>query len=160
MTLKSPKSDFSDVIRKTARKHKRNVLRGKSKGIKPKKVPIGKLQKQLWLECKRIIRKRYGNTCFTCGRTGLAGSNWHTGHLLAKASVGAILKYDLRILRPQCYNCNINYGGNGAVFIENLRKKEGDEYVEKILQDRSKIINAYDHYLKLLEEYGKIETEE
>lgn len=98
----------------------------------------------------------YGNTCYTCGRANLSGSNWHTGHLLAKASLGAFLKYDLRLLRPQCYNCNINLGGMGAVFIENMRKIEGDVYVNQILEDRKITIKAYSHYEKLLEEYAKL----
>lgn len=123
---------------------------------KQSKMPISKVQRKLWEECKRIIRKKYGNVCYTCGRTGLEGSNWHTGHLIAKASLGAFLKYDLRLLRPQCYNCNINCGGMGAYFIEKMRQVEGDEYVNQILTDRSKTVKAYDHYLNLLNEYKKI----
>lgn len=83
----------------------------------------------------------------------MEGSNWHTGHLLPKASVGAYLKYDLRVLRPQCYNCNINLGGNGAIFIENMRRIEGNAYVDQILQDRNMSVKAYDHYVLLLEQY-------
>ena len=88
---------------------------------KKSKQSISLIQRKIWEECKRIIRARYGNTCYTCGKSGLEGSNWHTGHLLAKASLGAFLKYDLRLLRPQCYHDNINLGGNGAIFIENMR---------------------------------------
>jgi len=120
------------------------------------KQKISVIQRKLWDECKRIIRKRYKNTCYTCGKSGLEGSNWHTGHMLAKASLGAYLKYDLRLLRPQCYNCNINLGGMGAVFIENMRAKEGDEYVDQILKDRQVTVKAYDHYLALLEKYATI----
>lgn len=123
---------------------------------KKSKQPISKLQRQLWLHCKRIIRQRYGNTCYTCGRTNLEKSNWHTGHLLAKASLGAFLKYDLRLLRPQCYHCNINLGGCGAIFIENLRQKEGNDYVDQILKDRSLTVKAYDHYVQLLSELEKL----
>ena len=117
---------------------------------------ISTVQRLLWGECKRIIRAKYGNKCFTCERQNLGGSNWHTGHLLAKASVGAYLKYDLRILRPQCYFCNINLGGNGAIFIENLRKIEGNEYVDQILKDRQITVKAMDHYLTLLEKYSSM----
>lgn len=123
---------------------------------KESKQPISKIQRLLWVECKRIIRKKYGNICFTCNRSSLTGSNWHTGHLLAKASVGAFLKYDLRLLRPQCYNCNINLGGNGALFIENLRRIEGNEYVDQILKDRQVTVKAYDHYSALLVKYMSI----
>lgn len=117
---------------------------------------ISVLQNKIWDECKRIIRKQYGNTCYTCGRSNLSGANWHTGHMLAKASVGAFLKYDLRLLRPQCYHCNINLGGMGAVFIEKMRKVEGNRYVNKILKDRQKTVNAMDHYLMIYERYKKL----
>ena len=121
------------------------------------KQSISLIQRKIWEHCKRIVRSKYKNVCYTCGRVGLEGSNWHTGHLLAKASLGAYLKYDLRLLRPQCYNCNINLGGNGAIFIENMRAIEGNEYVDKILADRNVTVKAIDHYLKVLEEYKSIE---
>lgn len=123
---------------------------------KQSKQPISVIQRKLWDECKRIIRARYKHVCYTCGRSGLSGSNLHTGHMLAKASLGAYLKYDLRLLRPQCYNCNINLGGMGAVFIENMRRIEGDAYVDQILQDRQKTVKAYDFYVEKLIEYQKI----
>jgi len=129
----------------------------KTKLKKISKQPISKIQRQLWEECKRIIRTRYPNTCYTCGRTGLEGSNWHTGHMFAKASLSAYLKYDLRVLRPQCYFCNVNCGGQGANFIENMRRIEGNEYVDNILKDRQVTVKAYDWYTKLLSEYKQIE---
>lgn len=128
----------------------------KTKIRRQSKAPISKIQRQLWELCKQIIRKRYGNVCYTCGRTGLEGSNWHIGHMIAKAALGAYLKYDLRLLRPQCYNCNINQGGRGADFIENMRQIEGQVYVSRIIEDRIISVKAYDHYVKLLEEYKKL----
>lgn len=134
----------------------------RSKLNKVSKQPISKIQKLIWAECKRIIRDRYRKkgtvntwTCYTCNKS-IRGANCHTGHMLAKASLGAYLKYDLRLLRPQCYHCNVNLGGMGAVFIENMRKIEGDEYVDQILQDRNVTVKAYDFYLELLEKYRNI----
>lgn len=135
---------------------KRTRLKTKSKLKKVSKQKISTIQVKLWDECKRIIRARYKNTCYTCGRTGLEGSNWHTGHMFAKASLGAYLKYDLRVLRPQCYFCNINCGGRGAEFIENMRRIEGNEYVEQILKDKNITVKAYDHYAMLLSQYVDI----
>lgn len=128
----------------------------RSKIAKKGKTPISKIQRQIWEECKRIIRRDYGNICYTCGKGNLEGSNWHTGHLFAKASIGAYLKYDLRVLRPQCYFCNINCGGRGAEFIEKMRDIEGDEYVDQIIRDKQVTVKAYDHYLVLLEKYKKL----
>lgn len=120
------------------------------------KQKISKIQRTLWELCKQIIRKRHGNVCYTCGQTGLVGSNWHTGHLWAKASLGAILKYDLRVLRPQCYNCNINHGGAGADFYKKLLNEIGVNEMVKLELDRQKTVKAYDHYLELIEKYTVI----
>jgi Bacteriophage Lambda NinG protein len=139
----------SGFKKKLSKSMKRTKLRKKGKET------ISKIQRELWELCKQIIRKKYGNICYTCGRTGLEGSNWHTGHMIAKASLGAYLKYDLRILRPQCYHCNINCGGSGAIFIENMRAREGNEYVNQLLTDRQKTVKASDHYLQLIEEYKR-----
>jgi hypothetical protein len=124
---------------------------------KKSKQTISAIQRLLWDECKRIIRARYPHVCYTCGARELEGSNCQTGHMIAKATLGAFLKYDLRLLRIQCMKCNIFYGGMGAVFIENMRKIEGNEYVDQILKDRNVIVKAYDFYVSLLEEYRNIE---
>lgn len=119
---------------------KKTPLKRKSKS-KTKKY-----QDKLWNLCKQIIRLKYGNMCYTCGRPGLQGSNWHTGHMWSKASLSSHLKYDLRVLRPQCYYCNINCGGAGADFIENMREKEGDEYIETLQEERKILIKADDNW--------------
>lgn len=140
-------------MKRTGFKQKLTVPMKRGKLKKQSKQKISVLQRHIWEHCKRIIRMKYGNSCYTCPKKGLSGSNWHTGHLLAKASVGGFLKYDLRLLRPQCYHCNINLGGNGAIFITNMREIEGDEYVKQILTDRNVTVKAYDHYEKLLKIY-------
>lgn len=123
---------------------------------KQSKQSISLIQRKIWELCKHIIRKKYGNVCYTCGRTGLEGSNWHTGHLWAKASLGAWLKYDLRVLRPQCYHCNINLGGSGADFWVKMVRDNGQEYMDSLKSERSITVKAYDHYVGLLGEYKQI----
>lgn len=135
---------------------KRTPLCKKSKLRAKSKQPISRLQRKLWELCKQIIRKRHGNTCYTCGQRGLIGSNWHTGHMWPKASLGAYLKYDLRVLRIQCYNCNINLGGNGARYYEKMLKEIGKDEMEKLQRDRQKLVRAYEHYEKLLSDYQKL----
>ena len=133
---------------------KRSPLRKKGKS------PQSKLEQELWEECKRITREQFGNTCFTCGAKNLEGSNWHTGHLWPKASLHALLKYELRLLRPQCYRCNINLGGNGAVFLKNLIRTEGKNYVERLeedkIRDKQVTLKSFDYYTQLLREYKEI----
>lgn len=128
----------------------------RSKLKKQSKTKISVIQRKLWELCKQIIRKKYGNICYTCGSTGLEGKNWHTGHMWAKQSLGAYMKYDLRILRPQCYHDNINLGGKGADFYAKMLKEIGQEAMEKLQKDRQVTVNAYDHYSKLLVDYQKI----
>jgi len=117
------------------------------------KSPIRKIQDEIWELCKQITRTKYGNVCYTCHKGDLSGSNWHTGHMWAKASIGANLKYDLRILRPQCYFCNVNCGGRGAEFYARMLKENGAEFMEQLEKDRQVSVKAIDHYTKLLEEY-------
>ena len=77
------------------------------------------------------------------------GSNKQLGHLWAKACLGANLKYDLRILRWQCYSCNINRGGAGADFYARMVREKGQEYMDSLQKERQISVKAYDHYLKL-----------
>ncbi len=77
--------------------------------------------------------------------------------MIAKASLGAFLKWDLRLLRPQCIICNLHRGGMGAIFIENMRKIEGDEYVDQILKDRQILIKCDRQWLEnKIKEYESI----
>jgi len=123
---------------------------------KQSKQKISTLQNKLWELCKQIIRKKWGNSCYTCGATGLIGNNWHTGHMFSKASLGAYLKYDLRVLRPQCYNCNINRGGMGADFYERMLREIGPLEMEKLQKDRQVSVKAYEHYSKQISDYRQL----
>lgn len=123
---------------------------------KKSKQKISTIQVKLWNECKRIIRSKYPPYCYTCGRGPLTGSNLQTGHMWAKASIGAILKYDLRILRPQCMTCNLWQGGRGADFYKRMLQEIGEEEMKKLEQLRNKTTKAIDHYLKLLAEYENL----
>jgi len=93
---------------------------------KPKKKKIKtvtKLKKEIWVECKRIIRLKYGNKCYTCPNENLEGSNWHTGHGKTNGALSLKYKLDLRNLRPQCYNCNVNLNGMTDIFISKLERE-------------------------------------
>lgn len=39
-------------------------------------------------------------------------------------------------VRPQCYHCNVNLGGNGAIFAENMIKEVGQDEYSRISQAR------------------------
>jgi len=114
---------------------KKTPKKGKIKSLKP-------LKTKLWELCKQITRLKHKNVCYTCGKTGLEGSSWQTGHFIPSSVGGAYLRYELRNLRPQCYYCNINLGGNGSAFYKNLVEREGQEYVNQIFKDKNIIIKA------------------
>ena len=125
------------------------------------KAPISKIQRDIWVECRRICGKQYGNKnggvdCYTCGARNLEGSNRQLGHLFSKATLSAFLKYDLRVLRWQCMRCNIHGGGMGADYYKRMLKEEGKPYMDLLERDRQKSVKAYDHYLDLLEYYKSI----
>jgi hypothetical protein len=80
-----------------------------------------------------------------------------TGHVpWAKASLGAYLKYDLRILRIQCGRCNLHLGGMGAEAYKRMLREEGAEYMKQLEQDRNKIVKAQDHYEKVYADYKQL----
>lgn len=149
-------------MERTSFKRKLTKPLKRSRLKKVSKQPISKLQRLIWNECKRIIRKRYAKNngkcdCYTCGAVDIEGSNCHTGHLWAKASLGAFMKYDLRVLRPQCYKCNIHYGGMGADYRKKMIQEIGEESMNKLESDRNISVKAYDFYLELLEKYKNYE---
>ena len=105
----------------------KNSSEAKNKPHKPKRKKRSdrkKLEDKIWEECKRIIRARYPNICYTCNAQGLEGSNWQTGHGKPKGALPIQFKYDLRNLRPQCMNDNIHLGGASDIFIAKLEKEK------------------------------------
>jgi len=111
-----------------------------------------KIQDELWQECRRIQFKKYGDVCYTCKKP-IQGANRHLGHFIPNSVGGALLRYNLDNLRPQCYYCNINCGGQGAVFYRELLKDEGKKFIDKLFILKTQTVKATDLYLKLLEEY-------
>lgn len=127
---------------------KRSKLPVGAKKKRKTSTPIAKLKKELWELCKQIIRKQYGNTCYTCEAPNLAGANWHTGHFIPSSVCGAFLRYDLRNLRPQCYRCNINLAGNGSSFYRALVRLEGQGYVDILFADKLRITKLTPAFLQ------------
>jgi hypothetical protein len=133
---------------------KRTALKRKTK---LKKVSPKKHQIKLWEICKQLVRKRDGNVCVICKKDNISGANQHTGHFIPSASCGAFLRYDLRNLHSSCYHCNINLGGNGAMFYRELVLKYGQDFVDRLFIDKNKIIKADSlFYEQKIKEYSEI----
>lgn len=126
---------------------------------KRSKSPLSKIQRELWDECRRIQGIRLANKdssvdCYTCGAKNLQGSNRQLGHVpWPKATLGANLKYDLRVLKWQCFRCNINFSGLGGVAYPKMEREYGKEFMEQLERDRNVSVKAIDFYQQLLEKY-------
>ena len=129
----------------------------RTKLAKKGKQPISKIQRLLWEECRRVASLWYKPDCYTCPAKNLIGSNKQLGHVpFPKSVLGANLKYDMRVLRWQCYNCNINRGGMGAEAYKRMLREEGKAYMDKLEKERQETVKAYDWYTNLLEYYRGI----
>ena len=88
-------------------------------------------RKKLWKITSEYIRKRDRGVCFTCGRY-CEGQNYHAGHYIPSSICGINLRYDERNIHGQCYNCNINLGGFGAMYERKLLEVSGKEKVDEL----------------------------
>lgn len=128
----------------------------KDKPKKQRERTLANIELELWELCRKITRILYKH-CYTCPQMNLVGMNCQTGHMHPKGACGASMKYDLRILRLQCFQCNINHGGMGAVFKENMDREIGkvasDMLLEEAKSSKGKNIKARDYYLILIGRY-------
>lgn len=148
-------------LKRSTKPIKRTALkRGEPKKRKVK-TSEQKLREALWELCKQIIRLKYGNTCYTCDKKDLEGSNWQTGHFIPSSVCGVLLRFDLRNLRPQCFRCNISLVGNGSEFYRRMVAECGQLYVDQLFIDKKKttkgdrffyqiLIDSYTEELRIL----------
>lgn len=112
---------------------------------------------ELWELCRELTFRTYGSDCYTCPARNLLKSNRQCGHAYPKGALGASMQYDLRILRPQCYHCNINLGGMGAVFWNRLQldigKADADALYLECQASKGRTTPSRAYYLMLIEKY-------
>lgn len=101
---------------------------------KAKLPTIKSLENKIWVECRRIIRNKYEHICISCGKQ-VEGKNMHTGHFFRKKFIPIQMKYDLRLLRPQCSYCNRRLHGNLEWYSTNLIKQNSGAYILDIAED-------------------------
>src|SRR3990167_8478839 len=164
-----------DLVRKKPLRGKYHTLRAKnglkrnfraSGGIRKRrrKGELTKLKLRLWELCKLITRARYRQPdgtwiCYTSKKKILLAKNVHTGHFIASSLCSPELRYDLKNLRPQSYNENINHSGNPLQFERNLIRDHGVEYVAELwLRNQMTKGKTYtkDLYLAKILEYQQI----
>lgn len=158
-------STFS-VKQPKPRKRVQNALKRRitrKKGMSRQRLDtVGKLRKTLWELCKQITRAKYRNkdgtfNCFTCGRLIDNDSKAQTGHLIPSSVGGASLRHHLDNLRIQDYFCNINAGGNGAIYYRNLCTEIGQERVDALFALKGQTVKADRiFYAKKITEYQEL----
>lgn len=104
----------------------------RKKGFRSKKTDLRKAKDKLWELCRLIIKKRYGNTCYTCSAKGLQGSNYQIGHFIPSSICSTELRYSLDNLRPQCAACNIWKSGNWPAYENHLLQEKGKNFVKEL----------------------------
>lgn len=103
-----------------------------------KKQTNAQLKKKLWEVFSKYIKARDKNICFTCGRYA-EGSGMHSGHFIPKSVGGIALYFHEDNVHAQCYNCNINLGGNQYIYGIKL----GEDKVKELYLLKQKIIKDY-----------------
>ena len=122
--LKSRLGRKTQIIAKTPRERR-------------KKGELTKAKLRVWELCKQITRaeciKNHGKlVCYTSGKTLVFSKDAHTGHYITSSWCSIELRYDLKNLRVQSYDENINKNGNTLQFRENLIRDHGVEYVDEL----------------------------
>ena len=144
----------TELKRKTPLRPKSNLKskpKVKKRVVKKKvKTDIQKIKDKLWSVVRSFIKKRDGPVCFICRKEGLSGAGWHGGHFLPSSTCGMFLRYDIRNVHSSCYHCNINLGGNGAVFYKRLEEEYGYDFVENIFKDRERSVKWGGQELELM----------
>ena len=106
-----------------------------------KKPSITTLKKKLWAIVSKRIKERDNFVCYTSGRK-VEGAGAHCGHGMSSSICGARLRYHPLNLHCQSYHENINAGGNGVVYYQNLLRDYGERRVEELMALRNKPIKA------------------
>ncbi len=101
-----------------------------------KKVSRTTQKKRLWDIVSRYIRLKYSDdngycSCVTCGATKHY-KQMQAGHFVPKKKGNAIYFIEENI-HPQCYQCNINLGGYGAMYNKFMLDTYGQDKIDELL---------------------------
>lgn len=129
------------MIRRHTPLRRSSVPRRTARPRRKRKSSVAALRRRLWDAVSRRIKETWGNTCFTCGATGLEGKNWHTAHFV-NAGLSAAVRYDPDNLRPSCGRCNIWLRGNLAEYAIRLMDQIGEAKFRALL-DRSRRLKQW-----------------
>jgi hypothetical protein len=143
-------------------KARRRAERASKAAIKKKKKEHSSQKRKLQQEnvktrekaarsaCHKYIRERDKNdNCICCDKP--LGETYHAGHFLPSGN-NSILRYDEFNIHAQRVDCNYFRGGDSGDYERNLRKKIGDEKVDRLLSMR-----GHGPVKRTAEDYSEIE---
>ena len=81
------------------------------------------------------------------------------GHCIPKVAGGMGLYFFEKNVHCCCYRCNINLGGNGALYARRIKSVYGDEGLNEIYQrydERDKYTISEEEYQKLIKHYSEL----
>jgi len=126
---------------------------------------LTKLKKDTWDWCSKYVRLKYADrngyvACYTCGRVMYwqSGNQMQAGH--GFSGRGNSILFELKIIRPQCYSCNICEHGNYDVFKIKLEKEYGFKFMQKMLKQKNTIKQFTIRELTKKRNYFKKKVEE
>ena len=102
-----------------------------------KKPKLKTLKKKVWEIFSKFIRTRDNGICFTCGKKDII-SKRTAGHYIPKNECGLYLYFDERNVNCQCSRCNLYMHGNLSQYALALRRKYGNDILEKLDEDKNK----------------------
>ena len=126
-----------------ATKPRKPIARGQ-RPRRQRKSTLAALKRKLWSLFSAYVKERDGNFCYSCGRLGLEGANWHAGHLFPAGS-SSLIRWEPKNVHSQCYHCNVNLGGNGAAYAEVFIRHYGMAEFQR-LSDLSRRMKAWKPY--------------
>ena len=90
-------------------------------------------KKKAWEDCSKYVRTLHSVdgycTCYTCGvRKPI--KEMQAGH--GFSGRGNSILFELDIIRPQCYGCNICNSGKLDIFTQKLRAEHGNKKFNKL----------------------------
>lgn len=112
-------------------------------GLKPAKKPkrpVALYEKDLKKVLYPYIKKRDGNTCFSCGKLNLEGRDWNAGHFFPASWCNFVYRYDPRNIHSQCSYCNRYLHGNYPMYRIAMVKHYGNRVVNEIEKHHKKPI--------------------
>lgn len=120
------------------------------------------IKKKAWDWCSKYIRLKHSDkngfvACYTCGKIMFwqSGNQMQAGH--GFSGRGNSILFEEKILRPQCYSCNVGKYGNLDVFHAKLIKEYGPKFLDQMNKQKNilkqftlkEITEICGHYKKL-----------